>query len=242
MSSRAASSPAAANRSITSPASTAPPITCRTAASMSRDPAARPSLGPASSASRLRIIAATRWKNARCGAIVSRLRARHGQGERRRQPLDHPAEPLPARLLPDVVLHVQHVVDRAEVHPQHVRRLRVQRRRVVAAVEERPQLLERRPHRRDRLVLQLPDRLVRLARRVRVRRQRIGQRVGQPDQVDDQPAGLLAVDAVHAGDRLHQVVPGQRLVEVHRVRAAARRSPSATCPPRSPAGSRRPGP
>ena len=43
--------------------------------------------------------------------------------------------------------------------------------------------------------------------------------IGQSDQVDDQPARLLAVHAVHAGDRLHQVVPGQRLVQVHRVRA-----------------------
>ena len=68
MSSRAASKPAAAKRSITSPASTASPMTCLTAASMSRD-LPPPADGSASSASRLRIIAAIRWKNARCGVM-----------------------------------------------------------------------------------------------------------------------------------------------------------------------------
>ena len=51
---------------------------------------------------------------------------------------------LPARL-PAVVLRPSTWSIAPQVHPQHVRRLRVERRRVVAAVEERAQLLERRP-------------------------------------------------------------------------------------------------
>ncbi len=176
-------------------------------------------MGPASSASRLRIIAATRWKNARCGAI-SRVSSR---GTASANAVDSrftiPRNRFQPVSSPTVCFTSSTWSIAPQIHPQHVRRLRVQRRRVIEAVEKTPQLLERRPHRRDRFVLKLLDRLVRLARRVGVRRQRIGQRVGQSDQVDDQPAGLLAVDAVHAGDRLHQVVPGQRLVEVHRVRA-----------------------
>ena len=45
------------------------------------------------------------------------------------------------------------------------------------------------------------------------------QLVGEPEVIDDQPAGLVLEDAVHAGDGLHQAVASHRLVHVHRVQA-----------------------
>ena len=51
----------------------------------------------------------------------------------------------------------------------------------------------------------------------------IGQRLlefgGQAQVIDDEPAGLVAEHAVHAGDGLHQAVPAHRLIDVHRVHA-----------------------
>lgn len=89
------------------------------------------------------------------------------------------------------------MIDRAQIYPQHVDRFRDERRRVVVPVKEPAQLLEGRPHRRDRLVLQFLDRLIVFARRVGIHRRRIGERISQPDQVHDQLTRLLAVDAAH---------------------------------------------
>ncbi len=54
--------------------------------------------------------------------------------------------------------------------------------------------------------------------------ERLLELVGDAEVVDDQAARLVAEDAVHAGDGLHQPVPAHRLVDVHRVQARARRS------------------
>ena len=53
--------------------------------------------------------------------------------------------------------------------------------------------------------------------------------VGESEIIHDQAAGLVPEDPVDAGDRLHQPVAAHRLVDVHRVQAAAHRSRSATC-------------
>ena len=45
------------------------------------------------------------------------------------------------------------------------------------------------------------------------------QLVGEAEVIDDQAAGLVLEDAVHAGDGLHQPVAAHRLVDVHRVQA-----------------------
>ena len=50
-----------------------------------------------------------------------------------------------------------------------------------------------------------------------VSRERICQLVGQAQQVHDQSTGLVAVDTIHARDGLHQVVAGQRLIQIHGV-------------------------
>ena len=49
--------------------------------------------------------------------------------------------------------------------------------------------------------------------------QRLLQLVGKAEVIDDQAAGLVLEDAVHAGDGLHQAVAAHRLVHVHRVQA-----------------------
>ena len=87
-------------------------------------------------------------------------------------------------------------------------------------MEEGAQFLESGLHGGHRLVLHFSDRLARAAG-LGVGGQRIGQLVGQAQQVHDQPARLVPIDAVHAGDRLHQVVPGQRLIQIHGVRRRA---------------------
>ena len=58
-----------------------------------------------------------------------------------------------------------------------------------------------------------------LAAALGVGRQRLLQLVGQAQVIHHQPAGLVAEDAVHAGDGLHQAVPAHRLVDIHRVQA-----------------------
>jgi hypothetical protein len=89
--------------------------------------------------------------------------------------------------------------------------------RPVEAVEEAPAhlvLLEHEGH-----GLGLVDRSPPGAAALRVGGQRLLQLVGEPQVVHHQPARLVAEDAVHAGDGLHQAAPAHGLVDVHRVQA-----------------------
>ena len=89
--------------------------------------------------------------------------------------------------------------------------------RVVEAVEDVAADLELLQHDGDGLVL--VDRGCALAAAVGVDGESLPQIVGDPQVVDDQPAGLVPEDSVHARDRLHQPVAAHRLVDVHRVQA-----------------------
>ncbi len=89
--------------------------------------------------------------------------------------------------------------------------------RPVEAVEQAAADLVLLQHQRDRLGL--IDRRLAGAAALGVGRQRLLQLVGEAEVVDDQAAGLVLEDAVHARDRLHQPVPAHRLVDVHRVQA-----------------------
>jgi hypothetical protein len=51
---------------------------------------------------------------------------------------------------------------------------------------------------------------------LRVDRERIFQLIGKSEVIDDQTTGLVAEDAVHACNGLHESMTAHRLVDVHR--------------------------
>ena len=81
----------------------------------------------------------------------------------------------------------------------------------------------------DRHGLRLVDHRVTLAAALGVVHQRLLELEGDAQVVDDHAALLVAEDAVHAGDRLHEPVPAHGLVDVHGRAGSGRRSRSATC-------------
>ena len=67
----------------------------------------------------------------------------------------------------------------------------------------------------DRDCLRGVDARIAFAATLGVHRERMFQLIGQAEVIDDQAAGLVAEDAVHAGDGLHEPVAAHRLVDIH---------------------------
>ena len=71
----------------------------------------------------------------------------------------------------------------------------------------------------DRDGLRRVDARVAFAAALGVGGERVLQLIGEAEIIDDQAAGLVAENAVHAGDGLHEAVAAHRLVGIHRVQA-----------------------
>ena len=67
------------------------------------------------------------------------------------------------------------------------------------------------------MALRRVDARIAFAAALGVGRERLLQLIGEAEVIDDQAAGLVAEDAVHARDGLHEAVAAHRLVGIHRV-------------------------
>ena len=144
-------------------------------------------------------------------ANAQRLVVRDGQRKRLRQLLHGVQQAVLAVLLrQDVFLRRRqqpHALGRCAGHPC----------RALEAVEEPAADFVFLQHHGDRLVL--IERRAPRAAALGVGGERLLELVRQPQVVHHQPTRLVAEDAVHPRDRLHEAVPAHRLVDVHRVQA-----------------------
>ncbi len=154
----------------------------------------------------------TAWKK----PTSSRMRIASSCGTASAKALDSSVTAWRSAVL--AVLLGEHVLLRGGQEREALRRVcRYVHGAPVEAVEDAAADLVLLQHERDGLLL--VDRRVALAAALGVRVQGLLELVGEAQVVDDQAAGLVAEDAVHAGDGLHQAVPLHRLVDVHRVHA-----------------------